>query len=472
MATSDGDGRLELDELGAVLDDATSLPQAETLEDPHGSPSLRERLEDAGVLPWMRRHRVITGAVAGAAALVVVVLGVRAWTAPPPLELDITATVVDATGALRGGGAAGEVLTGTYTLTDARPGETVEIIAVSGPGLRTGTAVPAAPFGGPDPDFDVSAVIDCDDPLVLEARDDQYSLWVSRTDRWDRTVVEPRPVPSSVGGWAQTVRVVCWPDAVTQRLSVDDVAVRTDPARGSVTLLLTISSRLPIDVRIGSLDVRDDTVQVGRTFSPLLEAGGSAELDVLLDVRSCVDVAVPAYAWSGAPGYMAPSPGLLFAVSSTDSEDGSSLGLPFSDEQVARVQGGLDDLCAGAPEVRPRLVSAGPAAQARDLAVLLPVSVRLDVTDGRLVSASIPRDDLTSEPAVLLPDADGVVTGSWLVYCGFPKPMRVEAVVEAGGRTYPWAWSSDDEELATRIVASCPALTREALTTYGWPPVG
>lgn len=179
MATSGGDGRLELDELGAVLDDATSLPQGETLEDPHDSPSLRERLEDAGVLPWIRRHRVITGAVAGTAALAMAVIAFRAWTAPPPLDLDITATVVDATGALRGGGAAGEVLTGTYSVTGTRPGETVEVISVSGPGLRTGTAIPAAlPVGGPDPDFDVSAVIDCDDPLVLEARDDQYSLWV------------------------------------------------------------------------------------------------------------------------------------------------------------------------------------------------------------------------------------------------------------------------------------------------------
>ena len=40
------------------------------------------------------------------------------------------------------------------------------------------------------------------------------------------------------------------------------------------------------------------------------------------------------------------------------------------------------------------------------------------------------------------------------ITCEIPQPMRVEAVLEAGGRTYPWAWSSDDEALATQIATS------------------
>ena len=79
--------------------------------------------------------------------------------------------------------------------------------------------------------------------------------------------------------------------------------------------------------------------------------------------------------------------------------------------------------------------------------------VRLATTLEAATFGSIPRDDLTSEPALLVPDDDGVVTGTWLVYCGFPAPMRVDAVVRAGGRTYPWRWESTDERLASEVDA-------------------
>lgn len=473
MGAFDGDGRLELDELGAVIDDATTLRPADTLEDPVGSPTLGERLEAAGVLPWVRRHRVLVSGVAAVAAIAVGAAVLQASNAPPPLDLEIVGDVLDATGALRGGGAPGEVLTATYTVTGTRAGETVEVIGISGPGLRTSRAQPAAfPVGGDDPDTDVSAVIDCTEASALTARDDQYSVWIRRTDRWDRAVTEPRPLPGTGASWAGTIRMICWPDTSSRLLSVDDVQARPDLLRGSVTLLLTLSSRMPVAVRIGTEAIYGDAVAIGRTFAPVLDPGGSAEIDVLLDINSCDAVSVPAW-WSGsAAGYTALAPGLLYSIASLDGADVASTALPFTEEQTATVQRALDRVCDGAPRVTPSVVSAGPAVQARDVALLVPVSLRLDVEGGSLVTASLPRDDLTSEPAVLEPDARGLVDGTWLVYCNYPQPMRVEALVEVDGRRYPWAWQSTDERLAAQIVAACPSMSREVLTTYGWPPSG
>lgn len=466
-----GDGRLELDELGAVIDDATTLPRAETLEDPYSTPTLGERLEAAGVLPWLRRHRVLSSVVAGAAALAAVALVVRAETAPPPIDPDITATVTDQLGAMRGGGAPGEVISATYSLSGVRRGEAVTIDGITGPGLRASTAVASQlPVGDDSPDTDVNGVLDCTDPDALTATRDDYTLRVSRTDRWGRTVSEARPLPDGGSDWAREVRTVCWSAAPGEMLALDDVVVRTDPRRGDVNVQLTITSGLPVDVRVGTESIDAGTVVVGRTFAPLLKAGGEIGLEVLLDIRSCIDVALPSFGPYYGIGYSVPGPGLMFVVSSTEGPDAATTTLALTGEQADAIQRGLDEVCAGAPESTVSLLSAGPAAQVRDNALLVPVSLRVDVDGGRAGVVSIPRDDLTSEPAVLVPDDDGVVTGTWLVYCGFPQAMRVDAEVVAGDRTYPLRWESTDERLAAQIVAGCPDVSREVLTTYGWPP--
>jgi len=466
-----GDGRLELDELGAVIDDASVLPRTETVEDPHGTPSIGERLEAAGFLPWIRRHRVLTGAVAGAAALAVVGLVVRIESAPPPVDPEIVAVVTDPLGAMRGGGSAGEVLLATYSVSGTKRGEEVRIDGIVGPGLRASTSSPSElPVGDDAPDVDVAAVLDCEDAAALTAAQDDYRLRISRTDRWGRTVSQERPLPDGGADWAQTVRVVCWSTTPSELITIDSVAVRTDLRRGDVSVQLDLSSRMPVDVQVGTENVVTDTVEIGRTFSPLLYAGGAIGLEVLLDVRSCVDVAVPAFGSYYGAGYPIPGPALVFVVSSTDSDDAASTTLGFTADQAARIQRALDAVCDGAPAVRFDLQSAGPAAQVRDDALLVPVTMRLDVAGGSVGVVSIPRDDLTSEPALLVPDADGTVSGTWLVYCGFPQPMQVDAEVVSGGRTYPWRTQWADEQLAAQVVAGCPSLTREVLTTYGWPP--
>jgi len=326
--------------------------------------------------------------------------------------------------------------------------------------------------GGDDaPDVDVAAVLDCEDAAALTAAQDDYRLRISRTDRWGRTVSQERPLPDGGADWAQTVRVVCWSTTPSELITIDSVAVRTDLRRGDVSVQLDLSSRMPVDVQVGTENVVTDTVEIGRTFSPLLYAGGTIGLEVLLDIRSCVGVSVPAFGSYGS-GYPLPGPALVFVVSSNEGDDAASTTLGFTAEQAARIQRALDGVCAGAPDVRFDLLSAGPAAQVRDDALLVPVTLRLDVEGGRVGIVSLPRDDLTSDPALLVPDADGTVSGTWLVYCGFPQPMQVDAEVVAGGRTYPWRTAWADEKLADQIVAGCPSLSREVLTTYGWPPAG
>ncbi|MFN8168315.1 MAG: hypothetical protein U0S36_05995 [Candidatus Nanopelagicales bacterium] len=93
-----GDGRLDLDDLGEVIDHASVLddqPRAEVLDDGNG-PGWAERLEDAGITPWARRHRRPLSVAA--VAVLVVVAGAIAYPrlVPPPVdpELRVRATPV------------------------------------------------------------------------------------------------------------------------------------------------------------------------------------------------------------------------------------------------------------------------------------------------------------------------------------------------------------------------------------------
>ena len=90
-----GDGRLDLDDLGEVIDAAATVDadvRTEVLDDGRGT-SWGDRLEDAGITPWLRRHRV---AVALATAVCVVAgAGATAYVrwAPPPFDPDMRVTV-------------------------------------------------------------------------------------------------------------------------------------------------------------------------------------------------------------------------------------------------------------------------------------------------------------------------------------------------------------------------------------------
>ena len=63
-----GDGRLDLDDLGEVIDGATTLDEVVGEEHPT---TWGERLESAGVTPWVRRHRVVVAGVVSVAATTV-----------------------------------------------------------------------------------------------------------------------------------------------------------------------------------------------------------------------------------------------------------------------------------------------------------------------------------------------------------------------------------------------------------------
>ena len=79
------DGRLDLDELGEVIDRASTLDdpaRTEVIDDGKGGPGL-ERLEDAGVAPWVRRHRVAVASVTAVAVLATAgVVAGRCWCRP------------------------------------------------------------------------------------------------------------------------------------------------------------------------------------------------------------------------------------------------------------------------------------------------------------------------------------------------------------------------------------------------------
>jgi hypothetical protein len=95
---ADGDGRLDLDELGSVIESATAAPATEMLEDGIGRPTVAERLEASGLTPWLRRHPLATGAVSVVMALGLASLAVHVATMPPPFDPQVVATVTPVRG--------------------------------------------------------------------------------------------------------------------------------------------------------------------------------------------------------------------------------------------------------------------------------------------------------------------------------------------------------------------------------------
>ncbi|MGE0818314.1 MAG: hypothetical protein AB7O74_06575 [Candidatus Nanopelagicales bacterium] len=484
-ARAGGDGRLDLDELGSVIEGA-SPAGGETLHDAFVAPSFAERLEDAGVLPWLRRHRGLSASLTVAACAGVIALAVHQATEPPPFDPRVTASVAplppergDDVGAPPSNGR----LVARLAVTGVPPGDSVEVLEISGPGLgpsaasvlATGDTAADGPGSVP---WTVSTAIDCTSPRSLTANPLEYAVVLQRTDRWGRTTQAAQLLPESAKDWAARVQATCWAGAVRAGVALDSLDVRSDPVRGTVTLGLGLSNSTPLRLLAGSAPAEQDDrgIKVGQSFRINLGAGSTGETEVLLTVTSCDRAAAPVLG-AAQDRVVVGSPrgaGLVLDAASPDRQLWTTVPLAFTTEQAARVGSAVRAVCAGAPRAEvatlgaPVVQALGGPTDERQL------RVRLDVrpASGRLVSIDVEGD--AGLPAVFsarsLPDADGTVEALWRFTCAnTPGPPTVALTLADGDRTWPQLARLDDEAVERAVLRSCPTQTAEALTAAGWP---
>ncbi len=492
----DGDGRLELDELGSVIDHASSLGPAAPDDVLAGNdePTVRERLESSGAAPWVRRHRLALGITA---ALVVsaLVLGVGwAQGRPPPLDPGIAADVSDAMADGTAPQVPGTTYDGEITLAlrvekgDER--DAIEILGVTGPGVRASTAVPAEGAAALGVAY-VFVIPGCDAPRSFTATFDDYHLRVRRTDAYGRVTDGDLTLPSPVAAQlADTSAQNCFQARVAESVTVTDVALRTDVARRVVHADITLHNGLEENLRIDGVTATstaaDPTVE--QTDLP---AGESAVQHVALGLNDCAPKAVASGAtgpsYGEGSGSARPNDLSFFTTLSTGGNISAGIYLTWTDAQRAAIAAGERAMCAGAPGVTARALSAVPAPASASAAygfaspqdgVVLRAQVEIRTRASRVVlsDGSFPLGAyVAGGPAMVSTvktDVAGgrvVVSVDWAAQCSsVVGPPPVWLVVTAGGTAYPYRATLDQAVLARAYADACPGTVPAELAQFGW----
>lgn len=494
-----GDGRLDLDELGEVIDGARTLDAepADDLLEGHDGATWRERLRSAGITPWLARHprRLVVGSVA-------LVLLFTSWTlyrlsVPPPVDPRVRADVVDASpdGSLHFADPSdGDVLTVTVAVTPSTPGDTVAVRGIEGPGVRASATSAAAPSSTVDGTAtDVSVVTGCEDPRSSDASPDAYVLRVTRTDSYGRARDGTLPVPATIGEQlARGVTSICVQRLLSESVTSTGVGVHADPLRRRLRLDVGLHNGTGEDLTIFGIGSTGETVVTSN--APLaLPAGSTGTVAVTATVVDCtrphlerMSLPYPTAAAGGAD--MVDGIGLFAAPVDSVSGTGGEVVVPWTPEQRDEIQGALDRMCAGSPGATATVLDASVAPVTpdafgfanREEGVALRLRVEVRTTGTRVLvtdtSALLPDTagggppGLTSASAVVV-RGRAVVTLDWAASCNGPSaPPEAELRVTARGTAYPAHARLDQASIARAYAAACPQLTPDDLESNGWPP--
>jgi hypothetical protein len=492
----DVDGRLDLDDLGRVLDQDSHDP-AELLGE-ESPTTWGERLDDLGVRPWLRRHRVAITTAAACVAVVIAasVVGVRSR--PPDLDptlhvrlSDITPTSVPDSDV--GGGRSidgpqitdiGGVQRAAYALRPESSDDTAHyaVVGLVGPGVRASSArahapLPARPFAG-----DVDVVLDCNDPDALAPPPHSYRALVTRTDSYGRTVTASMAVPDESENWPVYVAAFCMQSRAMTDLTVTGVSATSDVSAHSVLVEAAVHSSIERDLVLTVFDIGLPEPLQATSLSRAIDASGDALVRILLSVNDCTtprigQLGVPTSSGDGGQSV----PGLYLVVSAPDRDPSSGVTgiLRWTGPQQRRIDLALAAVCRGAPSVRTTLSavhasapSAGPAQATAAITLAIATSgQRVAVSPSVFPYDQAPTSQITTGSAGVNGGV-ALVTVGWRGLCDhdYVEPPTVVVHVTTDHGTFPYLARIASFQLARIIPLQCPSITADQLTSFGWDP--
>jgi hypothetical protein len=477
------DGRLDLDELGSVIESASTIDQPRDVVGDDTRTTWGERLESAGITPWIRGHRVALAI--GTVAVVAVGIGGTAWqrAQPPPWhDVAITAAAASVDEYSGPGMTFSEdgIVLAAYLMATDDPSTTVRVEALEGPGIRASTVGAPHPNGNQAAAL-VRALVDCggDVPAVTSS---DYHLRVRATDAFGRSREETVAAPSGDNSWPQVVMQLCLQTAVFSDIELTGLRTAVDQGAGAVRLELDLASALPV-----SAQAQLDSIDNGELLLPYdagsiqLEAGGTGTLTGSVQVRDCSTgapalptVTVPVDPQT--PNSYRGDTGVGVFIVTPDRAAGALKGLLFDDAQSAELSRALAEICRGAPKVSVSDLSVVRTTDdTTDGSTSFTFSVRADVAGSRVMKVGVSQDPAfgTPDPGLVpwstLPAGGGTTDVTWTFSCqSYPQPPSLDVRFVDGIRATPLRVPLDQKTIAAALYKACPLLSPATLAEQGW----
>jgi len=494
-----GDGRLELDELGSVIDHASSLDaqrRDDVLEGNDATP-WTERLQSAGITPWIRRHRA---ALAAATAVVLVAGTATAGylrSRPPAQDMTVSASVNDwVSDTSSGSGVLNSspgMLGSTYRATPGHPGDTLRILGIAGPGIRASTAHPLSDHAAEDGSViaDVAAVVGCDDPATGTATANDFRLRIEQTDVYGRSTTGLVDLPLvDAGQWVDSIVPSCVQQQLAEHVPARATRITGDIAARVLTVDTALHNGFRSDLTVSPMTGSGRSVYIAGQLV-LVPQDADVAIPVRIRVTDCADPRLDdAYVPSpDGNGPSAQRAGLnLFAnVGAGDATYGGGLVVPFSPVQEAQVTSLLGQMCRGVPPATVTVLIAGnsPSDVVSRFSLggdpsLVGLRMQVDVaTTAQHVAISdgtAPEDLRNGAVATVLTVSAGArgghahLTVDWAVVCSSPQsPPTVSLTLTSGSHSWPVRATLSDQHLLHAYRVACPALQEGDYAGMGWP---
>lgn len=476
------DGRLDLDDLGSVIERASSIDEPADVVGEEPRRTWGERLEAAGISPWVRRHRIALAA--GTAAVVVVGVGATAWlrAQPPPwhaADVSVIAATLDTDYGVSLRPFDDGTAVGAYLATTPDAGTTVRILGVEGPGIRASSVGAPLPTGNQMAAV-VRAVLGCNDETLTAAPTD-YRIRVAATDAWGRTSTVFAPVPSDGWSWREVASQTCWRQSAAARVEIGRLRMDVDDGAGALNLRFDVRSTLPGPV-VATLDsFNAETVIVPTNEGRSLTSGEQSTVTGKLEVLDCSagvpplpGVAVPDSPTSQMSSRMVQ--GIGMQVFSPDQQTWALVPIEFSRQMAAEVRRGLASVCSGTPEVgvaAEQVVRPVEDSAANTVSLTMVVDVQLP--GDRMAKVGIMQDGILGYPDQslaawsLAPRGGGRTEATWTFTCdSVPMPPSLDVRFVDGVRPTPVRVPLDQEVLAPWVSDACPDMTADRLVESGW----
>jgi hypothetical protein len=477
-ARVNGDGRLDLDELGRPVD-AAGTEAVDLLEGEQEPTTGLGRWVRGPLALWLGQHRAALAAVS-----VLLLSAAPAWALwsfqqPPPWRpIDVQVEQVSEGSVTSPGVRAVDeaVAAAAYVATAGGDGWLVTIDGLEGPGVRASSAV-SQDEPSRRTQATVRAVLGC--PSDLEEPDPaDYSLRVSITDPWGRSRLALAPLPPAVIDWGTTVRHRCWTQATASGVRILGLRGEPDLVGGSVTVTVASQSRLPV-----ASVAYVDSGTWGSSLVPVAPAFTRMTPDA---VTTVVNRIVVTDCSAGAPALpQLPDPGvgrradtrdgIGFAVLSSDLRVASVIPVPFTPAQRAEVSGALAAVCKDTPRAALRSVAVlSASADPGQSTHTMRLRVDVDIPVGRTAIVGVDQDGGLGYPYpagdawVDVPRGGGTVDVSWTFTCQDAEPPSADLRFTESVSPTPLKLAIDHAALLPELRAACPAVSDSELADAGW----